>query len=61
VGSRDGSAREWIEDFGLANEYAESDEQVERAREAIELAQALRRAIMAHVAATGAEDDEPDK
>lgn len=50
---------QWIEDFELAIRYAESAEQEERAREAIEAAQTLRRAIMAHVAAPGAEEDEP--
>jgi hypothetical protein len=49
---------DWIEDFGRALEYAETDEQALRAEEAIEAAQALRRAMMALVAAPGAASDE---
>jgi len=51
---------QWIGDFEIGIDYAENHEQEERAREAIEAAQALRRAIMAHVAAPGAEDDESE-
>jgi hypothetical protein len=43
-------------DFQNALELAETDEQRERARDATKAAQALRRAIMALVAAPGAED-----
>jgi hypothetical protein len=52
---------QWMDDFGLAIDHAESDNEAQRAREAIEAARALRRPIMAHVAAPGAEDDKSEE
>jgi hypothetical protein len=51
---------ELVHDFENAVNYAESDEEIARAREAIDAARSLHRAVMALVAAPGSHSDDPE-